>query len=119
LLVSRCRGLRLRPPTLFRRHGATQIAFLFDDLIEALTELALATAETDPGFAARLLGAADAAYEARGIVRPGPEAERFDELRGRLRAALGEPGYSEAVAAGASLTLDEAVEQALDSGGGG
>jgi len=82
-------------------------------LLEALTELALAVSETAPATAARLLGAADAGYAERNIVRPEAEAERFDVLRARLVALLGRDRFDSAVAEGARLTLEEAVDEAL------
>ena len=82
-------------------------------VIEGLTELALALAANEPERAARLLGAADAGYATRGIVRPPIEVERFDELRTRLATSLGEAQFDRTLAGGARLTLDEAVEEAL------
>jgi hypothetical protein len=82
-------------------------------LLEALTELALALVGTEPVAAARLLGAADAGYAEREIVRPAIEIERYDAVRSALSASLGEAQFAEALTAGTRLTLDEAVEEAL------
>src|SRR5439155_717787 len=73
------------------------------------TELALALADSDPAQAAQLLAAADAEYAARGIVRPPAEAARFAALRDRLAAGVDAGGHARALAAGAALSLSEAV----------
>ena len=85
-------------------------------LLEALTELALALADSDPRAASCFLGAADAGYAQRDIVRPEAETARFDVLRRELAAALGEQQFAEALADGGRLTLDEVVEKALAGG---
>ena len=85
-------------------------------LLEALTELALALADSDPRAASCFLGAADAGYAQRDIVRPEAETARFDVLRRELAAALGERQFAEALADGGRLTLDEVVEKALAGG---
>ncbi|MDA0180143.1 tetratricopeptide repeat protein [Solirubrobacter phytolaccae] len=77
------------------------------------TAAAAATHRGDPGAGARLWGAADALREARGTTRQ-PDERRFGErVEAELRAALGAPGYQEAVDAGAALALDDAVSLAL------
>jgi hypothetical protein len=81
-------------------------------LLEALTELSLALADTDSLRATRLLGAADAGYAERGIVRPEAEATRFEAVRAKLAASLGEKRFADALAAGGRLTLDEAIDEA-------
>ena len=98
-----------RSPTLRRPRGLRGPIHL----LEALTELSLALDDSDPLLAARLLGAADAGYAERGIVRPEAESERFDALRARLAASLGDRGLAHAIAAGGGLELDEAVAEAL------
>jgi hypothetical protein len=60
-----------------------------------------------------LLASADAAYEARGIVRPAPEELRAQECWAALTATLDEATLARAKAAGARLDLDQAIEQAL------
>jgi hypothetical protein len=72
--------------------------------IGALTELALALAKTDPVPATRLLGAADAGYAMRMIVRPEAESARFDELRADLAQSLGRDRFDNALAAGSNST---------------
>jgi predicted ATPase/DNA-binding SARP family transcriptional activator/Tfp pilus assembly protein PilF len=84
-------------------------------MLEALTELALALAKTDPVLATRLLGAADAGYATRTIVRPEAESARFDELRTDLAQSLGRDQFDNALTAGRRLTLDEAIQEALTS----
>ena len=84
-------------------------------LLEALTELAVARAESEPAEAVRLFGAADAAYAARGVVRPAAEAERFDVVRARLARELGAEAYVRASTRGASLPLDEVIAEVLAS----
>jgi predicted ATPase/DNA-binding SARP family transcriptional activator len=83
------------------------------NLVEALTELALAYAGSDPAYAARLLASADAAYEARGIVRPGPEELRAQSCWAALTASLDAATLERAKASGAHLELDQAIEQVL------
>ena len=83
------------------------------NLVEALTELAYAYAESEPAYAARLLASADAAYEARGIVRPGPEELRAQSCWAALTASLDSATLARAKAAGARLELDQAIEQVL------
>ncbi|HKD94123.1 MAG TPA: BTAD domain-containing putative transcriptional regulator [Gaiellaceae bacterium] len=83
------------------------------NLVEALTELAYAYAESEPAHAAQLLASADAAYEARGIVRPGPEELRAQECWATLTASLDAAALARARAAGARLELDQAIEQVL------
>jgi tetratricopeptide (TPR) repeat protein len=85
-------------------------------LLEALTELALALADSDPLAASCFLGAADSGYAQRDIVRPEAETARFDVLRTELAAALGERQFAEALADGRRLTLDEVVKKALAGG---
>jgi predicted ATPase/DNA-binding SARP family transcriptional activator len=81
-------------------------------LLEGLSELALALVEREPARAARLLAAADAAYESRGVVRPPTEESRAAKGRKRLAALLGE-GYDRECADGATLPLDRAIDEAL------
>ena len=66
-----------------------------------------------PARAARLLGAAAAARQARGILRPPVEQAGHEELVQRVEAALVGPAFDAAWAAGAALTLEQAVAEAL------
>ena len=77
-----------------------------------------------PTRAARLLGAAAAARQARGIPRLPVEQAGYEALVRRVEAALGGPAFAAAWAAGAALTLEQAVaealaEPALDGAGAG
>jgi predicted ATPase len=83
------------------------------NLVEALTELAFAHAASEPAYAAQLLASADAVYEARGIVRPGPEELRAQRCWATLGATLDAATLERAKAAGARLELDQAIEQVL------
>ena len=82
------------------------------DRLELLTELAHALAETDPPFAGRLLGAADADYARRNVVRPSPAAKRHEALHAALADALGQAELARRLEEGAALALDEAVDEA-------
>jgi hypothetical protein len=83
------------------------------NLVEALTGLAFAYADSDPAYAARLLASADAAYEARGIVRPAPEQVRAGRCWEMLGGNLDPAGLARAKAAGARVDLDQVIEQVL------
>jgi predicted ATPase/DNA-binding SARP family transcriptional activator len=83
------------------------------DRLELLTELAHALAATDPLFAARLLGAADADYARRKIVRAAPAASRHETLQAALADALGPVELARTLDAGAASSLEEAVAEAL------
>ena len=83
------------------------------NLIEALTELAFAYVESDPAYAAQLLASADAAYEARAIVRPAPEQLRAQGYWEKLAATLDTAALARAKTAGARVDLDQAIEQVL------
>ena len=75
---------------------------------------ALAQAEGKPPRAARLAGAADRVREAFPEVRLGEEKATHEQTLAAARAALGEDAFSAAWEAGRAMTLDEAVEYALD-----
>ena len=62
--------------------------------------------------AARLLGAAAGGRQALGIVRVPPEPEFWAGVESTARMALGEEAYDQAFAAGATLSMDEAVAYA-------
>jgi predicted ATPase/DNA-binding SARP family transcriptional activator len=66
-----------------------------------------------PTRAARLLGAAAAARQARGIPRPPVEQAGYEALVRRVEAALDGPAFAAAWATGAALTLEQAVAEAL------
>jgi predicted ATPase len=83
------------------------------NLVEALTELAFAYVESDPAHAAELLASADAAYEARGIVRPAPEEKRARSCWQQLAETLDPAALVRAKTAGARIDLDHAIEQVL------
>jgi hypothetical protein len=83
------------------------------NLVEALTELAFAYVDSEPAYAAQLLASADAAYEARGIVRPAPEQVRAERCWEQLGGILDAAALARANAAGARVDLDEAIEQVL------
>lgn len=59
--------------------------------------------------AARVLAASDAARKAMGCPRQPVERPAYDTLIGKLRAALGEDGFSDASEGGARMPLNEAV----------
>jgi non-specific serine/threonine protein kinase len=83
------------------------------DRLELLTELAHAVAGTDAPFAGRLLGAADADYARRNVVRPSPAAKRYEALHTALADALGQAELGRRLEEGAALTLDEAIDEAF------
>ena len=84
------------------------------DRLELLTQLAHALAETDPPFAARLLGAADGDFARRNIVRPSPAMARHHGLHASLAVALGQRELAHRLDDGALLTLDEAIDEAFE-----
>lgn len=63
--------------------------------------------------AARVLGAAEALAGTIGYVRRRPEQARLDRDAAHARAALGDAAYDAAWAAGAALSTDQAVTEAL------
>jgi predicted ATPase/DNA-binding SARP family transcriptional activator len=83
------------------------------NLVEAMTELAFAYVDSDPAYAVQLLASADAAYEARGIVRPAPEQVRAERCWQTLGGILEPAALARAKTAGARVDLDEAIEQLL------
>ena len=80
------------------------------DIPECLDVLA-AIAATQESFevSARLLGAAAAGREWLGIVRFPPEPQFWADVERTTQEALGSEGYGAAFAAGAGVTIDEAV----------
>jgi hypothetical protein len=67
----------------------------------------------DAGWAAVLLGAADAFRLAAATPVPAVMREYVDDLVGSVRAALGDAAFEEQWAAGQALDADDAVELAL------
>jgi tetratricopeptide (TPR) repeat protein len=67
----------------------------------------------DPGSGALLLGAAEAAFAARGALRQPEDAEFISELAASLRGQLGEDAYAAIVREGGSLDPDEVIARAL------
>lgn len=78
----------------------------------ALEGVAGCLPDEDAARSARLLGAAEAV---RGAAVPGTGADRvyLDAVAARARASLGDLLYDEALATGRGLTVDDAVELAL------
>jgi non-specific serine/threonine protein kinase len=64
--------------------------------------------------AARLVGAATALRERIGAPQPVPERMDMEGSVARVRAALGESAWSAELAVGAALTMDQAIEFALE-----
>jgi tetratricopeptide (TPR) repeat protein len=84
------------------------IAYLLDDFA------ALAGAEGEPERAVRLAGAAAAAHDAIGSQLSAGERARFDRLQAPAWLALGEHGATAAWGEGRAMTLEQAVECALE-----
>ena len=82
-------------------------------LLEALTEAAFALAPSDAARAARILAAADHAYEDRGIVRPTGEEDRVTQLRAALARTLGVAEHERQSARGSTLPIPAAIDDAL------
>lgn len=80
---------------------------------EAISAIAVRCAlGNDPGTAARLFGAAQAA-RARLRCAPGAYGSFWAEYHGFVRSALGDAAFDAAYAEGGTLSLDEAVAVAL------
>jgi predicted ATPase/DNA-binding NarL/FixJ family response regulator len=75
--------------------------------LDALAELA--AARGSPEAATRLLAAADSARADLGIGRWAPDERTYAALTSDLRAALGDPAFSDAWREGADLSLEAAV----------
>jgi len=69
-----------------------------------------------PAGAARLLGAADARRAALGAPVPPADRPELDRAVAAARAALGDERFAAAWAAGRSLSLGQAVDEALAAG---
>jgi hypothetical protein len=90
-----------------------QVAGIRRGVAEGIAGCAALAAERDPHCAARLWGAADAIHRAEGTpIWPADRAERtrYEPL---ARKTLGDDEYERAYAAGAALTLDQAVDEVL------
>ena len=81
--------------------------------VDVLGEAGLALEGSAPRTAARLIGAADAAYASHGITRGVPARERIEPIQVRLAATLGEDEFAKAATEGANEGLDEAIAAAL------
>ena len=79
------------------------------DVFPALDLLAQAAAAVESVEAARILGAAERARTDRGRVRWKHEQSAIDELRERLRLAIGEDRLAAEIDAGRDLSTDDAV----------
>jgi tetratricopeptide (TPR) repeat protein len=79
----------------------------------ALIGLAMAGSDGDPGRAARLHGAAEAALTALGETVDPVEARLSERDRQRLRSVLGAEPFAAEYAAGQALTSEQVVELAL------
>jgi non-specific serine/threonine protein kinase len=73
---------------------------------------ALAGAEADPAWAARLLGAAEALRSAIGAPTPEPHRPLHDRVVAHMRASLGGARFGEAWDQGSRMTLADAVAEA-------
>ena len=74
----------------------------------------LAVAEGQPERAARLWGAAEALREAIHAPLPPNEREQYARDLAAVRATLGEEAFSAAWAAGRAMTIEQAMEYALE-----
>jgi len=80
----------------------------------ALEGLATVTAASGrPARAARLFGAATALRALLGMTRPPTERVRYEHTVAGVQAALGPVPFDAAFAVGQSLSLDEAIQEAL------
>lgn len=93
---------------LSKRVGDRWIA---DDCLEALA--AVACARGQHGRASRLLGAADALREMLGYHPLAAEQADHDRCVSATRAGLGETAFAAAWAEGRTMTLEQAIEDAL------
>lgn len=82
---------------------------------DALDGLARAERGVDPALAARLFGAADAQRERLDVPRPPAGEGAHQRTVAATQAALGDAAFAVAWAAGAALTLDQALDTALQA----
>ena len=80
--------------------------------LEALAGVAQVWAE--PGEAARLFGVAEALREAMGAPLPPSDRKEYDRDEAAVRTALGEEASATAWAEGRAMTLEQAIELALE-----
>jgi hypothetical protein len=81
-----------------------------------LEELALSLGvQGERALAARLLGAADATREARGMPLPPPDRAVYDRTMAAIRGALGEEAWAAAWAEGRATPLEAAIARALEA----
>ena len=78
---------------------------------------AIAVAHDQAELAARLLGLVAALREASGSIGWTWEQDRDEQAVTMARAALGDEGYTRAVAAGRTLTIEQAVDDAVAMAG--
>jgi non-specific serine/threonine protein kinase len=84
------------------------------EVAQGLEDLAvLAGREQQPERAIRLLGAAEAYCETLGTRPPVADATEYEQTVAAGRAALGEAAFAEAWAAGRAMSLEQAVDYAL------
>ncbi len=115
--VARDRGEHERALTLYREalrlgrdNPRTRVVI---DVIEAVGIVAVAVGQ--PGRAAALLGASEALRERIGLrFRVGENQVALEQAVASCRAALGEPAFASAWAAGRHLTANQAVAAGLD-----
>jgi tetratricopeptide (TPR) repeat protein len=105
----RVRALHLCTEALARRHELGDR----EDLAVSLDSVAELSADDDPDFAARLLGAVDDLRELHRLA-PAQDPARRAATEKTLRAALGGPRFADAYRAGRSTPLDLLVDEALD-----
>jgi predicted ATPase len=85
-------------------------------IAECLEGLAkLASAQGQPTQAARIYGTAEALREALGAPLAPPERALYDRTVAAVRAALDEPAFTTAWAAGRAMTLEQAIVHALEA----
>jgi hypothetical protein len=77
-------------------------------VLQALAELG--ARRPDPEPAAVLLGAAQVARQRIGLTLPVGEQRIADETEATLRHRISDPRFSELVAQGAAMTLDDAAD---------
>ncbi|HEV2072350.1 MAG TPA: tetratricopeptide repeat protein [Thermomicrobiales bacterium] len=113
--VARRRGIALEATDRFRQALTLMSELENKDgvgyVLNALALLSLETGRLAP--AARLLGAAEKLRESLGIVPAPIERPELERANAALRADLGEDIYAGAHAAGAALSLEKAIAEAL------
>jgi hypothetical protein len=80
--------------------------------VEGLAELAMAQGQLER--AVRLVGTATALRDALGTPMPPNGRAQYERDLAAMRAALGEETFTAAWAAGSAMTLEDAVQYALD-----